>query len=527
MKVLLRSAILCAQSDDYEKTYENYLDLSSSDLPFDHAEDSQIWEFVKEFSQTHNHSPELRTVRSHFEKEKKNEVLDRLETLHTLKPIYRGDFRVRLEERSNERRETLTRNILSEAADILKTGIKVRQGKEEKILKGPLDAIHHILTRSHDVITPTTGTRLSGEVVGDGEDFLKDTIRRMQDPLAGSGQYTGIRQMDEALKGAKKFELWTHAAFTGGLKSTFALNWMYNQAVYMDYSSTIFSLEMPYAQVRRILYAMHSYHGKFKEARLHYGIQKDDFTKGLDYSKIRDGLLTQDEFEFLSKYVVEDFRTAGYGHINVEVSDPSRSEYGLADIQSRSELLFSKNPFQTLLIDHGGLVSARKWVPSPTDRLNEVLRDSKRLAMNFHRGEGMAVVVLFQISREGYKSAEKSVKAGTTPYTEGPYNLTHLSYANEAERSSDIVTASWVDKVLMSQNKVLFQNLKSRDDRPFDNFFAHVDWPTRRILTTEEIPVFNVETGKEKQVVPHSATRKGRQGLDANMIREIQALLEK
>ena len=41
--------------------------------------------------------------------------------------------------------------------------------------------------------------------------------------------------------------------------------------------------------------------------------------------------------------------------------------------------------------------------------------------------------------------------------TAGKYNLTHLSYANEAERSSDVVTATWVDEELRESNLVKFQ----------------------------------------------------------------------
>ena len=51
------------------------------------------------------------------------------------------------------------------------------------------------------------------------------------------------------------------------------------------------------------------------------------------------------------------------------------------------------------------------------------------MAMNFNRGEGMAVCCLFQISREGYKMAMK--KGDKDPEKRGEYDLTNLSYANE------------------------------------------------------------------------------------------------
>ena len=39
----------------------------------------------------------------------------------------------------------------------------------------------------------------SGDVTTDAESFLKEYERVESDPLAGIGQFTGIRQMDEAL----------------------------------------------------------------------------------------------------------------------------------------------------------------------------------------------------------------------------------------------------------------------------------------------------------------------------------------
>ena len=142
-----------------------------------------------------------------------------------------------------------------------------------------------------------------------------------------------------------------------------------------------------------------------------------------------------------------------------------------------------------LTIDHAGLMQSRNRHSSTTERLNEVLRDAKRLAMSFNRGMGIAVNALFQISREGYRAAEKNG---------GRYNLTHLSYANEAERSSDIVTASWVDEELIDSNLVKFQCLKSRDNAPFKEFYSGVLWPCRRVYTTQDIsPVQAQKAGEE------------------------------
>lgn len=508
MKSLLRSTFIVNPNNENAKFFlRNFLVLQESRLEFTFPDDVIIWSFIKEFVRTHNHVPEINTILRHFQHKKENSVINRLRDLETQKPLIEGDFKTRVEDKAEDSRNRAVNELLKKAADILVTGIKVTEGKEEKILKGPVAALHHIMENSVDIVAPTIGGALSGEVTHDGEKFLAEYERVEADPLAGIGQHVGISQMDVALNGAKRNELWIHSAFTGGLKSTLMLNWAYNQAVYFNHSSLIFSLEMPYQQCRRILFAIHSQHPKFKEIRYKLGLQKHpDDSVGLPYVDIRDGTL--DEYhpnarKFLFDYVVPDFKgenvlnvvnphtgeiyppSSEYGKIHIEVADPDKSDFTMADLRHKAELIYSKSPFSAVFVDHVGLMSPRKWVSSTTERLNEIIRDCKRLAMSFHRGMGIAVIALFQINREGFKSATKrKEKTGTASY-----DLTHLSYANEAERSADIVTSSWVDDELREKNRVQFQCLKSRDQKPFEMFLSRVEWPCRRILTCYEVPM--------------------------------------
>ena len=113
----------------------------------------------------------------------------------------------------------------------------------------------------------------------------------------------------------------------------------------------------------------------------------------------------------------------------------------------------------------------------------------KQMAMGFARGRGMAVVALMQISRKGFMAASESRKKTGI----ARFNLTHLSYANEAERSGDRITTSWIDEELASQNRVLYQCLKARDDEPFKIFYVRIEWPCMRMYTTHDRPVSQEE----------------------------------
>jgi len=508
VKNLLRSTFIARPDDDPTLFYRNVQALTDSGLGFEGViEDEVIWKYIQNFVQQHHHVPEVTTLKEHFTVIAEEEVLKRLDVITLLPNKTRGNFLSFLEGKVEATRVRVVAEILREAARIVETGVTIKDGKEDKILKGPVQAIQYVLNRGHEIVMPSLGLRLSGNVTKDGESFRAEYERVEKDPLAGIGQFCGITQIDDAVRGAKRGELWTHAAFTGGLKSTFAMSWAYNQSVFYKHSCAYFSLEMPYLQDRRLIYAMHSAHPKFKDIRAKLGLGKC-----LAYQRIRDGELdcyTDDEVKamppakqklllkdaqmvrrvnplrpertFMMDHVIPDFNDPknNYGNIHIEVADPDKSDYTVADLRSRAELLYSNDlDIQTIFVDHMGLMSPRHRHHSTTENLNEVLRDLKRMALGFNRGTGIAVVGLFQISREGYKAAEKS---------DGRYNLTHLSYANEAERSSDIVTTTFLNDELRQGGLARFQCLKSRDNQPFDTFYGGVLWPCRYVFTTHDV----------------------------------------
>jgi replicative DNA helicase len=510
MKTLLRSTFIVRPEDDKDLFLRNFQALNDAELGFPNDVDRVIWKYIQDFVRSHHHVPAFSTLRGHFVHLNEDEIVDRLETLSLISSRSQGDFKKLLDQHVQDRKTEQTARILTEAATIVKTGLPIKgeRGKPDKVLRGPVDASRYVMDLGHEVVAPSSGIRLSGEVTSDTHDFRKDYDRRENDPLSGIGQFTGIAQIDGSIRGAKRGELWTHAAFTGGLKSTFALNWAYNQAVYYKHSILIFSLEMPYTQCRRILYAIHSGHEKFAPVRTALGIGRS-----LSYQRVRDGELDQysdaeldrmddaelakllpngsgkkcinpkrPEYKFLFDHVMPDLDDPnegnGYGSIYIEVADPDKSDFTVPDLRARAELIYAKDPdMACIYVDHAGLMAPRHQHRNTTENLNEVLRDLKRLAMTFNRGLGIAIIALFQISRKGYDAAEKT----------GRYNLTHLSYANEAERSSDIVTTTFVDDELRGRSLVRFQCLKSRDDEPFSDFFAGVLWICRRMFTCHDV----------------------------------------
>jgi replicative DNA helicase len=466
---------LNSPKDTQEKCFDNYRAFESSGLVFSNEIDLKIYGFISSFASEYSEVPSYTSIVEHFNRQEEYPVVDRLSMFCHEPSIHKGDFILRLDQRIEDQKRNTVHQLLSEAAQILQTGLKEKDGREDVWLRGPVAAVQRIMDKGHDIITPPRSEKLAGNVTTDILAAKEEYLKRKNDPTIGYGALTGIKQID-TLGGSKRKELWTHAAFTGGLKSTFALNWLYNQSIHYGKNVMMTSLEMPYAQCRRILQCMHTIHPKFKEIRMELGIQRDPFGDvGLSYAKVRDGLLTSDEEKFFFDYVLEDYvyNKDEYGALEIFEADPNKSKFTTVDIRHRAETISAKHPLDMMIVDHGGLVHPSKNYHSTTESQNEVMRNLKKLAMGFNGGQGIGVVALFQINREGFKSAQKNG---------GKYNLTHLSYANECEKSSDIVTAGYIDDELRQKNKILFQCLKSRDNAPFEDFYLRVEWPCRKLF---------------------------------------------
>lgn len=488
---LLRSILPDPRIGDDEKAMlQNFNSLKESIFKFDLNTDVVIHDYVKGFVGQHGHLPTQETSVEYFESNNKFDEVDRIRAISTIVPAYRGDFIALIEKLVEESRVLLLSDTMTKVKDIVKVGMEVKEGKKKKLLKGSRDAGRFILDQLHTLMTPTFGSSIGGEAMGDGDGFWEE-YKKVKEATVEVSPLSGLEVVDSALGGFKRKELYIVAGFTGHMKSKTAMNWVYNQAVYGGTSTVYFSLEMHYSQCRRTIYCFHSMHPKFRSKRLALGIQKQPNPDvGLDPIRMREATLSKDEELFLAE-VIEDLEVnmlnGTYGSIFFEVADPDQLDFTVEDMRTKAETLAQKHPVKMVVVDHALLMSARNWVNSTTERLNEVIRDLKKVAMGFNQGQGIPILCLFQINREGFKAAEKN---------NGMYNLTHLSYANEAERSADVVIASWFGDDMREKGVIKYQCLKSRDQAPFEAFEAQTAWPSGRILNMA--PTFNMGGGGGK-----------------------------
>ena len=457
MKSVLRS-IIDFEGVSQRDLIENFQRLASSKLDFLSPQDASIFEYVKHFFHTYYKIPSNQSLLDFFEGSKDLEAAERVKDLETARPYLTVNYSNLVATKLEEQNKMKLAIIAKTTQDIATKGVIIdgerRVGLRESIIYFNQNA-HQLLTHEHN-------SRIEGNLREDGQEVWNEYEDAEANKHLAWGKFTGLNNIDKVVRGIKKGELHLHAAFTGELKTSFAMNWCYNLITRYRSNVQYISMEMPYEQLRRMIYVMHTENPKFTEQGY----------KPLSYDKVCAGSLTPEEKDFF-KIVIEDFCTCPeYGAFDVWSPD---EDVTTDDIKMKAELKHHQNPTHLLVLDHGGLIEPRKKKRSKdyVVELNSVLRDAKKIALHFNHGEKIPVLLLFQINRDGKDQADKA---------EGRYKLRALSYANEAERSADIITTTYLNDDHRKAGTTLFDCIKRRDGAPFQPFIARVSWDTRRIM---------------------------------------------
>lgn len=491
MKHLLRSCFVADKDDQPHLIRHNIIALAKSGITFDDIEDTVIWNYIQDFVRQHDHAPQVSTLLATFSARKEEEVGDRIEEIRSLPTKTGGDFTAWLTIKVDDRRKKEVSKLLQDAGTIVAVGLDIQEkGHPKTKIKGALEALQYVQDRGAVIAEGATSRGAVGAEMG----LYAETAWRAYeatelDPSGAAGQYAGIKQFDDATKGCHRGELWVHAGYVGQGKSTFLHNWAYSQAILGGHSVALWSLEMPVPQVSRILYAIHSHHSKFGQLKIDLGLAdtKTHQDIGLPTNGLRDGNLSPEQKK-LYRAVCTDWaygmQTGLYGRLYIEVPEMmSPKGYTVIDLRNRAEELHRTHELGLLVVDYGQKLASKQRYKNTTETQNEIAGDLKNLSVSFNRGEGIAVATAWQISREGWKAAVANAAKGEPRL----YNETGLSYANEIERSADVVTAGFLDDELRKAGRIRMEILKARDsDRGDRGFLAKVNWPSRRMTSCDE-----------------------------------------
>lgn len=463
MNRILRSIIQVGGYPDADEALVNYQNLLNHTIDFEIEEDFKVFSYLKNFYAQMSSPPDFSLVKEHFEKLDDIETVARLEEIKTTVPQIRTNYLAIV--RSTEEQQLQKNFILlcKEAQIIAEQGRNLEkpiQGKN--VLRGVPDALGFLFDKLHNFTRIEGGEKLEGVISDDADEVIEEYEIIEKTDQYKDRNLIGLEPIDEVCRGHRKGELWTHCGFAGELKSTMAINYTYNNV--MVYNKNIFYtiLEMPYTQLRRQFYVLHSSHGKFITEW-----HRDGYV-GLDYRKVRDGELSEKDKERL-KIIAKDFEQSAKGKLFIWRPD---SEVTLQDIRQKAEMFDNKYGCNGIVVDHLGLVQPKRHRSDYVVALNTVVRDSKLLALNFSRGKSIPVLALFQINRQGKLRADKN---------DGHYDFASIAYANEVERSSDVVTYTYLNDMLRHEGKFYLGNLKNRDNQIFDRLVGKIFWNTKRM----------------------------------------------
>lgn len=460
-KRLLRSVLDISGTPSAENLRVNFRRLSESSFEWKDASDGAIYKFVLGYFQHHLDCPSLRVVQDYFEEKNEIEVLERLKDIAAAEVYERTPYLHTLNQLLENQNTYKASAVIKDAGDIVMKGMTFGQGKKAIRKQGIRDAISFLTESLHPLILEDNVSKTKGDLRADTKAGWEEYQYAKVNKDKSYGCFTGLDKIDRVCHGHKKGNLWLHAAFTGELKSMFALNWGYNLVTRYRSNILYVSVEMPYAQIRRQLYTRHTANPRFKIQGLN----------PLDYKKVRDGELDAFEESFYEASL-QDLDT-NPEYCAFETWCPDR-DVTIADIRTYTEIYHKRREVGLLIIDHGGLIEADKknYSSEFNIRLNSVLRDAKKLALQFNHGEGLPVLMLFQLNRQGKSEADKN---------EGRYKMNAISHANEAERSADVITTTYLNDQHRTDGTTLFCNLKNRDDEIFPPFLARVNFPCRYI----------------------------------------------
>lgn len=481
MKRLLRGVIDWG-GISREGLVANYNKLKAAKVTWVQSSDRKIFKYVSDFFLAEQDVPSSRILVEWFSK------VDDIETVERLKDIgqagaYEGaNYSHVLRSVIEEQQRASLSALIKDTLDIAQRGLVVGEGREKQKLEGVKEAILHFQKKAAELLVEQSNAKTRANIREEAPEAWADYQKAHAAPEAAVGKLFGVEEIDAVCKGAKAGELWLHAAYTGELKSVTGLNWCYQLVTRYNTNVLFVSLEMPLVQIRNIVCVMHSTHHKWKDL---------GYQHILEYRKVRDGELTEEEAAFY-KVVLDDFYT-NEDYSQFEVWSPDH-DVTINDVKAAAEAHARNVDLGFIVIDHGGIMTPVDKYKDFNIALNSVIRDAKKLALHFNQGVGIAVLLLFQINRQGKDDADKN---------DGRYKLRALSHANEAERSADIVTTSYLNDELRRLGRARFCNLKNRDNPLFEPMLIGIDFATRRLTEVVQMGEGMVSEPDEVENILH------------------------
>ncbi len=461
---------------DPEDCLQNWNRLLEHDLGFPSEEDRKIFDYLKTFYGQMSAPPEFALVREFFEKKDDINVSSRLDEIKATQHYIRTNFLSIV--RSEHEQQQVKAFILAcrDASAIAEHGRNLDKPiNGKKTLRGVTDAVNYFYDKLSYFSRVETGDKLEGVVAEDADEVLEEYDQGERSNKFSGRNLFGLEPVDSVCRGHRSGEYWIHCAFASELKTTTAINYAYNNA-YLFGKNIFYSIhEMPYRQLRRQLFVLHSSHGKFVTewyAQDRKAGRPDPYM-GLDYRKVRDFEL--DDLEKKRLHIVaQDFKSTCRGRIYIW--RPAEENVKVEDVRRKAEMFHNKFGCDGVIIDYLGLLQPKYRSLDAVTRINDVVREGRLMALNFARGKTVPLLALFQLNRQGKIRADKA---------DGRYDMAAIAMANQIEKDADVITYTYLNDSLRKEGKFYLGNLKNRDNMQFERMVGKILWKSKRMRHIE------------------------------------------
>lgn len=453
-----------------EELERNYKAFISSNVKPEDPSFIKLYHWLEAHYREFKELPSIEFINEKAEGDGDTALLGNIKEIVLQTPYTRSDYKAILKAKFLEQSLENFRAVVQNTWTAANAGFKAPHSKKE--IKGIPQALEYFSAEARKFRINTTDAKTESQIlsVADANEVLAEYKKRYKDPASNPGLYTFLEKIDDCFRGTRLGQLMIVAAFVGNGKSTFVANLAWN-AVYSGLNGLYMTLEMPFAEMRDMIYTIHCSapdwfdHPKYKH-----------IAGKIAFEKVLYGELNDQEYEFFEMAAKDFCSHQDYGQLILanpeDTLTPSRLEMEIMDRQA--ELAEQGRQLDFLIVDYVGLMVQDKnerYGDFRTD-FNAILKRLKNLSLNFNNGRGLRVILPFQINREGWKEANKN---------DGIYKLTALSDANEAERSPDQIISLYTTPDMKKTGLVKICCLKHRKGAEFAPFEAHFDFSTRKI----------------------------------------------
>lgn len=465
-----------APTVDQQELCKNWKNFNRSKLEPEDMSHKLVYARISSFYKQYQEMPDYQLLVDHFTKIEPDETaLVLLDKIKVHRPRIGNAYVDRLVEMTNDQSQDIFRQFLSQANEIVVNGISDGKGKQKRILKGVEDAMAWLQKNYREHSSKFEEAKTESQITDTNEVTEEMERYKKQKNVDSStlGIYTGLSEIDKVCNGLKNTEFMIIAAHVGQLKTTLSLNMLY-RALVSGWNSAIASLEMTHDEIRQMLYVLHTCHPKWMETKFAHMVGK------IDLKNVVQGDLSEEEEEFYFSALNDLCTDETYGKLFVW--QPDNSKCTITDIEVKfleynAELKRQGTQLDFAVADYLALLAAENQSKDPMADLNQVIKRAKRMCLTFNNGQGIRFVSPFQINRKGFLEACNNG---------GLYNTTHLSQANEAEKSADVIIYSFMDEDMRETGVTLIGCLKNRRNPFFKPFRASVRFGSRYISDLEK-----------------------------------------